>query len=127
MFIFVCSLLKGSRLAGPFSRPKGISKESVIEPQESDLSGVFHAIFSSPKGIFKALLYKHRYRTETVGTVLNDYLPELFAGKEMDEDALRVLRDDLKRYTAIQIEIEAEVPLVREATRWSKPMEALTQ
>ena len=59
--------------------------------------------------------------------MLNDYLPELFAGKEMDEDALRVLRDDLKRYTAIQIEIEAEVPLVREATRWSKPMEALTQ
>ncbi|MBT5169907.1 MAG: hypothetical protein HOL92_15725 [Opitutales bacterium] len=45
----------------------------------------------------------------------------------MGQDALCVLRDDLKRYTAIQIEIEAEVPLLREATRWSKPMEALTQ
>jgi hypothetical protein len=59
--------------------------------------------------------------------VLNDYLSELFAVKEMGQDALCVLRDDLKRYTAIQIEIEAEVPLLREATRWSKPMEALTQ
>ena len=108
-------------------RPKGISKESVLEPQESDLPSVFHAIFSSPNGTFNALLYRHRYGAETVGIVLNDYLPELFAVKEMGKDELRVLRDDLKRYTAIQIEIEAEVPLVRETTHWSKPMEALTQ
>jgi hypothetical protein len=47
-------------------------------------------------------------------------LPELFTGKDMGEDALRVLSDYLKRYTAIQIKIEAEVPLIRDATRWSK-------
>jgi hypothetical protein len=47
-------------------------------------------------------------------------LPELFAGKDMGEDALRVLRDYLKRYTKIQTKLNAELPLVREATRWSK-------
>lgn len=31
-------------------------------------------LFSSPKGSFNALIYMHRYRSDTVGTVLNDYL-----------------------------------------------------
>ena len=31
-------------------------------------------LFSSPKGSFNALVYMHRYRPETVGIVLNDYL-----------------------------------------------------
>ena len=33
-------------------------------------------LFSSPKGTFNALIYMHRYRPETVGSVLNDYLRE---------------------------------------------------
>ncbi len=33
-------------------------------------------LFSSPKGSFNALIYMHRYRPETVGIVLNDYLRE---------------------------------------------------
>lgn len=33
-------------------------------------------MFSSPKGSFNALIYMHRYRPETVGVVLNDYLRE---------------------------------------------------
>jgi hypothetical protein len=33
-------------------------------------------LFSSPKGSFNALVYMHRYRPETVGVVLNDYLRE---------------------------------------------------
>lgn len=31
-------------------------------------------LFSSPKGSFNALIYIHRYRSDTVSTVLNDYL-----------------------------------------------------
>jgi len=33
-------------------------------------------LFSSPKGSFNALIYMHRYRPDTVGVVLNDYLRE---------------------------------------------------
>lgn len=33
-------------------------------------------LFSSPKGTFNALIYVHRYRPDTVGVVLNDYLRE---------------------------------------------------
>ena len=49
-------------------------------------------------------------------------LPELFAGKEMGEDALRVLGKYLKLHTRIQAEATAEVPLVRAAARWSARM-----
>ncbi|MDY6461973.1 BREX-1 system adenine-specific DNA-methyltransferase PglX [Acinetobacter faecalis] len=33
-------------------------------------------LFSSPKGTFNALIYVHRYRSDTVSVVLNDYLRE---------------------------------------------------
>ena len=33
-------------------------------------------LFSSPKGSFNALIYMHRYRPDTAGVVLNDYLRE---------------------------------------------------
>lgn len=33
-------------------------------------------LFSSPKGSFNALIYMHRYRSDTVNAVLNDYLRE---------------------------------------------------
>lgn len=36
-------------------------------------------LFSSPKGSFNALIYMHRYRTDTVSVVLNDYLREFRA------------------------------------------------
>ena len=36
-------------------------------------------LFSSPKGSFNALIYMHRYRPETMGIVLNDYLREFRA------------------------------------------------
>ena len=38
-------------------------------------------------------------------------LPELFAGKEMGEDALRVLRDCLKIRARILVEIATELPV----------------
>jgi hypothetical protein len=57
-----------------------------------------------------------------LGLDFSDRLPELFAGKEMGEDALRVLGEYLKLYSRIQAEVGAEVPLVRAATRWSARM-----
>jgi hypothetical protein len=33
-------------------------------------------LFSSPKGSFNALIYMHRYNSQTVSVILNDYLVE---------------------------------------------------
>ena len=49
-------------------------------------------------------------------------LPELFAGKEMGEDALRVLRECLKIRARIQTEVAAELPHVRAAIKWAKAL-----
>ena len=56
-----------------------------------------------------------------VQTGLNfaDSLPELFAGKEMGEDVLRVLNDYLKLHARILDAIQSELPLLRAATRWA--------
>ena len=61
-----------------------------------------------------------RSRTLQLGLNFAADLPELFAGKEMGEDALRVLGDYLTLQTRIQADVTAEVPLVRAATRWSR-------
>ena len=47
-------------------------------------------------------------------------LPELFAGKEMGEDALRVLGEYLRLYSRIQADVAAETPLLRAAVKWAK-------
>ena len=46
-------------------------------------------------------------------------LPELFAGKAMGEDALRVLNEYLKLYTRTRTDLATELPLVRGAVRWA--------
>lgn len=46
--------------------------------------------------------------------------PELFAGKEMGEDALRVLNDYRKLYTRVRAGVAAELPHVRAAAAWAK-------
>jgi len=54
-----------------------------------------------------------------VQTGLNfaDALPELFAGKEMGEDALRVLREILKIRARILTDIATELPHIRATLR----------
>jgi len=58
---------------------------------------------------------------DAVQTGLNfaSSLPELFAGKEMGEDAMRVLRECLKHRTRIFAEITTELPHVRHTARWA--------
>jgi hypothetical protein len=45
--------------------------------------------------------------------------PELFDGKEMGEDAMRVLGQYLKLASRIQEQVSAEVPLLKNAARWA--------
>jgi len=45
--------------------------------------------------------------------------PELFAGKEMGEDALRVLNDIIPLQAAILADVAAELPHLRETLRWA--------
>ena len=64
-----------------------------------------------------------------VQTGLNfaDSLPELFAGKEMGEDALRVLRECLKLRARILADIATELPHLRAATKWATPLAGRTR
>ena len=51
-------------------------------------------MFASPKGSFQALVYMHRYRSDTVSVVLNDYLRELISKLEGERGRLEKLSDD---------------------------------
>ncbi|WP_371168794.1 BREX-1 system adenine-specific DNA-methyltransferase PglX [Aliiroseovarius sp. 2305UL8-7] len=51
-------------------------------------------MFSSPKGTFNALIYMHRYRSDTVSVVLNDYLREFISKLEAERSRLEKLSDD---------------------------------
>ncbi|MCX6900014.1 MAG: hypothetical protein NT105_15115 [Verrucomicrobia bacterium] len=52
-------------------------------------------------------------RTLQLGLNFAKGLSELFAGKEMGEDALRVLSEYLKLYSRIRADVAAESPLFR--------------
>ena len=58
-------------------------------------------------------------REVQTGLDFSDRLSELFEGKAMGEDALRVLDDCLKREKAILNEVRSELPHVREAMKWA--------
>ena len=79
---------------------------------------------NSPKR--RLLLTHHDMGVEIHGTGLQlglnfaDITSELFAGQEMGEDALRVLKDYRKLYVRITDEVRAELPQVRAAVAWAK-------
>lgn len=58
-------------------------------------------------------------REVQTGLDFGDRLPELFEGKAMGEDALRVLDACLKLQKTIRNEVRAELPHVREAAKWA--------
>jgi hypothetical protein len=49
---------------------------------------------SSPRGSFNALIYMHRYRSDTVSVILNDYLREFISKLEGERVRLDKLSDD---------------------------------
>ena len=59
------------------------------------------------------------------GLNFSDSLPELFSGRDMGEDALRVLCEILKLRRRIQANIAAELPHIRVATKWAANVVAL--
>jgi len=60
-----------------------------------------------------------RSQTLQLGLNFEDSLPELFAGREMGEDVLRVLGEYLKDFTRVQAEMNSELRIVRAAARWA--------
>ena len=58
-------------------------------------------------------------REVQTGLDFSDRLPELFEGKAMGEDALRVLDECLKLEKIILNNVRAELPHVREAVKWA--------
>lgn len=64
-------------------------------------------LFSSPKGSFKALIYMHRYRPDTLSIVLNDYLRK-FRDKlqvkfnQLENDAVNPLLSPRERTAAVK-------------------------
>ena len=54
-----------------------------------------------------------------LGLNFAEKLPELFAGKEMGEDALRVLNAIIPIQTAIRSDVAAELPHLRETVKWA--------
>jgi hypothetical protein len=79
---------------------------------------------SSPKQ--RLLLTSHdmgadlQNRGVQLGLNFTETTPELFAGQEMGEDALRVLKDYRKLYARITADVKAEAPHVLAAVAWSK-------
>lgn len=58
-------------------------------------------------------------KTLQLGLNFADQMTEFFTGKEMGEDALRVLNDYLKLNARIRSDVAAELPLVQAAVKWS--------
>jgi hypothetical protein len=48
-------------------------------------------MFSSPKGSFQALIYMHRYKSDTVSVILNDYLRDYITKLEATKDNLEAI------------------------------------
>lgn len=48
--------------------------------------------------------------------------PELFAGKEMGEDALRLISDYRTRLSGIRSTVASDLPLLKGAIKWSREM-----
>jgi hypothetical protein len=58
-----------------------------------------------------------------LGLNFTNALPELFAGKEMGEDALRVLNRYVEFYTRIRCDVQTELRHVRHAVNWASRLQ----
>lgn len=57
-----------------------------------------------------------------LGLNFGDALPELFAGKEMGEDALRVLEEYLRALATLRRDVGDELPHARAAVGWARTL-----
>jgi len=81
-------------------------------------------MFSSPKGSFNALIYMHRYRTDTVSVVLNQYVREFIHKLEVERARLEKLADDpsatQSARTKAQKDIGTVIKQLAELTEWER-------
>jgi hypothetical protein len=81
-------------------------------------------LFSSPGGIFNALIYMHRYRRDAVSVVLNDYLREFRSRLEAHrrvQEALSISGDATPtQKTRALKEIEATGKQIEEVDAWER-------
>lgn len=81
-------------------------------------------LFSSPKGVFNALIYMHRYRPDTVSVVLNDYLREFRSKLDAHRRALEALSisgdASPPQKTKALKEIEATARQIEELDAWER-------
>lgn len=81
-------------------------------------------LFSSPKGTFNALIYMHRFRSDTVSVVLNDYLREFRSKLEAyrrAQAALSISGDaSPAQKTKALKEIEATARQIEEIDAWER-------
>jgi len=122
-----------------FLRTFGVSEESLRElwSREKKLLALLHADSTGSRTWFlDACGHKlHRNRRLLLsnfdlgvplearevqkGLDFSDQLPELFQGREMDEDALRVLDDCWRREKAILDQVRGELPHIHAAAKWA--------
>ena len=81
-------------------------------------------MFSSPNGAFNALIYMHRYNTDTISTVLNEYLRE-FNSKLTAHLRNREQQENISEGAA-RIKIQKEIALIKkqlaEITEYERTM-----
>lgn len=81
-------------------------------------------LFSSPKGTFNALIYMHRYRTDTVSVILNDYLREFRSKLESYRRAQEVVSISSEASPAQKTkalkELEATAKQIDEIDVWER-------
>lgn len=81
-------------------------------------------MFSSPKGSFNALIYMHRYQSDTVSVVLNQYVREFIHKLEVERARLEKLAVDPAATPAQQTKAQKEtatvIKQIAELTEWER-------
>lgn len=81
-------------------------------------------MFSSPKGSFNALIYMHRYRSDTVSVVLNQYVREFIHKLEVERTRLEKLAVDPVATPAQQTKAQKEtatvIKQIAELSEWER-------
>ncbi|MFK7848526.1 MAG: BREX-1 system adenine-specific DNA-methyltransferase PglX [Rhodothermales bacterium] len=81
-------------------------------------------MFSSPKGTFNALIYMHRYKSDTVSVLLNDYLREFITKLEAQRTTLERQSDDQSLTQAQRTKADKEIAdianQIEELTEWER-------
>ena len=79
---------------------------------------------SSPKGTFNALIYMHRYQSDTVSVLLNEYLREFISKLEAERGRLEKLSDDpsasQSQRTRALTDVAVVIRQIDELTDWER-------